>query len=189
MATDQPPEQASYYQSNNPVTHNPQEHQQSQRHRGDPVPVISHRDANSKPADDERQQGRQRGKQDAEDAANVDLEYGVEQQPSEGSIAEAVEHKGTRARTQAGAHAGPVGSAHGPGYSGFGEEDNEAADLGRKREEHDQVLGDRVGQSPPEPEGEAAEMELVSQQKMKLDDQLDVKDVVHDATGDPVAGR
>ena len=32
-------------------------------------------------------------------------------------IAEAVEQKATT-RTQAGAHAGPVGSAHGPGYSG-----------------------------------------------------------------------
>lgn len=184
MTAEQPPKQASYYQPNNPISHTPQEHHQSQRHRGDPVPIISHRDASPKPADNKRQQARRRGKQGA---AGVDLEYGVEQQPSEGSIAEAVEHKGTRARTQAGAHAGPVGSAYGPGDSGFGVEKSLVSDLDRKREEHDQVLGDRVGKSPPDP-GEA-ETEMVRQQKLKLDERLDVKDVVHEATGDPVVGR
>lgn len=74
------------------------------RHRGDPVPVISRH----KPDDEHRENARR------QDALDVKLDYG-----SEKSIAEAVEHKGTT-RTQAGAHAGPVGSAHGPGYSGGG---------------------------------------------------------------------
>lgn len=73
------------------------------RHRGDPVPVISRH----KP--DEHRENTRR-----QDALDMKLDY-----ESEKSIAEAVEHKRTT-RTQAGAHAGPVGSAHGPGYSGGG---------------------------------------------------------------------
>lgn len=187
---EQPPKQAPYYQSTNPISQTPLEQQNQnppQRQRGDPVP-MNRRTVNSDPSNDEtlarrreqkqQEQIRKQGKQD------VDLEYGVELQPAEGSIAEAVEHKGTRSRTQAGAHAGPVGSAYGPGYSGFGEERNHASDLGRKKEEHDRVLGDRIGQSPSEPDGE-----MVRQQKLKLDEQLDVKDTVQEATSDPVVGR
>ena len=187
---EQPPKQAPYYQSTNPISQTPFEQQSQnnpQRQRGDPVP-MNRRTVNSDPSNDEtlarrpeqkqQEQIRKQGKQD------VDLEYGVELQPAEGSIAEAVEHKGTRARAQAGAHAGPVGSAYGPGYSGFGEERNQVSDLGRKKEEHDRVLGDRIGQSPSEPDGE-----MVRQQKLKLDEQLDVKDTVQEATSDPVVGR
>lgn len=72
------------------------------RNRGDPVPVISR---HSK-ADDQRENTRR------QDALDVKLES-----ESDKRIAEAVEQKATT-RTQAGAHAGPVGSAHGPGYSG-----------------------------------------------------------------------
>lgn len=187
---EQPPKQAPYYQSTNPISQTPFEQQSQnnpQRQRGDPVP-MNRRTVNSDPSNDEKlarrreqkqqEQIRKQGKQE------VDLEYGVELQPAEGNIAEAVEHKGTRARAQAGAHAGPVGSAYGPGYSGFGEEKNQASDLGRKREEHDRVLGDRIGQSPSEPD-----RETVIQQKLKLNEQLDVKDAVQEATGDPVVGR
>lgn len=187
---EQPPKQAPYYQSDNPISQTPFEQQSQnnpQRQRGDPVP-MNRRTVNSDPSNDEKlarrreqkqqEQIRKQGKQE------VDLEYGVELQPAEGNIAEAVEHKGTRARAQAGVHAGPVGSAYGPGYSGFGEEKNQASDLGRKREEHDRVLGDRIGQSPSEPDGETAR-----QQKLKLNEQLDVKDAVQEATGDPVVGR
>lgn len=149
---------------------------------------MTHRTVNSDPSNDEilarRQELRQQDQIRKQGKQDVDLEYGVELQPAEGSIAEAVEHKGSRARTQAGAHAGPVGSAYGPGYSGFGEERNQASDLGRKREDHDRVLGNRIGQSPSESDGET-----VRQQKLKLDEQLNVKDAVHEATGDPVVGR
>lgn len=197
MATEQPPKQATYYQSSNPITHNPFE---QTRQRGDPVPntttSTTRRTANSKPSSDEslaslkadqqREQARKQG------APDIDLEYGVEQQPAEGNIADAVEHKGTRssARTQAGAHSGPVGSAFGPGYSGFGQDgdggQDQMRDLGRKREEHDRVLGDRVGQSPPEPAEASAD---IRQQKLELDERLNVKDAVREATGDPVVGR
>ncbi|EYE90648.1 uncharacterized protein EURHEDRAFT_466720 [Aspergillus ruber CBS 135680] len=196
MTTEQPPKQAAYHQPSNPITHNPFE---QTRQRGDPVPITTsttHRTANSKPSSDEslaslkanhqREQARKQG------APDVDLDYGVEQQPAEGAIADAVEHKGTRSstRTQAGAHSGPVGSAFGPGYSGFGEDgdrgQDQMRDLGRKREEHDRVLGDRIGQSPPEPDEESAD---IRQQKLELDEQLNVKDAVKEATGDPVVGR
>lgn len=118
-------------------------------------------------------------------APDVDLEYGVEQQPREGDIAAAVESRGAR-REQAGAHAGPVGSVPGPGYTGYGEK-SLAADMGRKREEHDRVLGERVGRSPPEPDVETAERETLRKRKEK-ERRLDVKKAVHEATGDRVAG-
>lgn len=92
-------------------------------------------------------------------------------------------------RAQAGAHAGPVGSAGGPGHPGFGEADDLAADLGAKRVEHDRILGDRVGRSPPEVEGEVAEREAVRRRKLELDEKLDVEEAVKQATGDPVVGK
>ena len=121
-----------------------------------------------------------------QNAPEVDLEYGVELQPNEGDIANAVENKSQPARAQAGAHAGPVGSAEGPGHPGFGEEWDSAADLGRKREEHDRVLGERVGQSPAPPEGEEAEREEVRRRKLEQDRKVDVKGAVGAGTGDPV---
>lgn len=187
MPIEQLPKQASYYQFNNPISHNPFE-QRNQRQRGDPVPIVSHRTAASKPSNDKslarQQESRKRDQSRKQDAPEADLEYGVELQPAEGSIAQAVERKRTTPRTQAGAHAGPVGSAFGPGYSGAGEGRNETSDLGRKREEHDRVLGERIAQSPSESDGEN-----VRQQKLKLDEQLDVKGAVQEATGDPVVGR
>lgn len=187
MSTEQPPKQAPYYQSNNPISHNSLE-QRNQRQRGDPVPIVSYRTATSKPSNDEylarQQERRKRDESRKQNAPETDLEYGVELQPAEGSIAQAVERKRTTRRAQAGAHAGPVGSAYGPGYSGAGEERNEMSDLRRKREEHDRVLGERIAQSPSE-----MDEEIVRQQKLKLDEQLDVKDAVQEATGDPVVGR
>lgn len=121
-----------------------------------------------------------------QNAPEVDLEYGVELQPNEGDIANAVESKRRRPRAQAGAHAGPVGSAEGPGHPGFGEERDLAADLERKREEHDRVLGERVGQSPAVPEGEEAEREEVRRRKLEQDRKVDVKGAVEAGTGDPV---
>lgn len=82
------------------MAENPTKDSHGTRHRGDPVPVMPR---HSKADDETRRQ----------EALDAKLESG-----SEKSIAEAVEHKATT-RTQAGAHAGPVGSAHGPGYSGL----------------------------------------------------------------------
>ncbi|KAI9926478.1 hypothetical protein ASPWEDRAFT_693466 [Aspergillus wentii DTO 134E9] len=197
MATQQPaqpPKEAAYKQPQNPVTHSPLEQRDiSQRQRGDPVPSIFRRAADSKPSNDENiahlTERHQREQRTMQAVPDVDLQYGVEQQPSEGNIADAVEHKKERARAQAGAHAGPVGSASGPGHPGFGEERDLAADMARKREEHDRVLGERVGQSPPEPDGETAEREAVRQRKLKQHQNLDVKSAVHEATGDPVVGQ
>jgi hypothetical protein len=106
------------------------------------------------------------------------MKYGVEQQPAEGDIAAAVKGKSARARerAQAGAHAGPVGSMRGPGHP-------EMADLDRKREEHDRVLGERVGQSPATPDEEGEELR---RGKLERDEELDVEGAVREGTGAPV---
>lgn len=123
-----------------------------------------------------------------QNAPNVDLEYGVEQQPSEGYIAESVERKGMGIRgAQAGAHVGPVGSAAGPGHPGFGQEDL-AADMNRKRESHDRMLGERTGKGHAQPDHGVAEREAVRQYKLRQNEGLDVEGAVKQATGDPVVG-
>lgn len=188
---EQPPKQASYNQPQNPIDQTPQE--RNLRSRGDPVPAITRRTPNSNPSNPdslaELTHQRDESQSRLQNAPEVDLDYGVEQQPSEGDIADAVEHKSLRARAQAGAHAGPVGSAEGPGHAGFAEERDLVADLPRKRAEHDQVLGERVGQSPPEPDGETAEREAVRQRKLQQEKEIDVKGAVEDGTGSRVVGR
>lgn len=121
-----------------------------------------------------------------QNAPDVDLEYGIEQQPAEGYIADAVERKGMSTnRAQAGAHAGPVGSAAGPGHPGFGEQSDFAAGMDQKREEHDRLLDKRVGQSPA-PDNEVAEREAVRQQKLERNENVDTEEAVKRATGEAV---
>ncbi|KAK1142119.1 hypothetical protein N8T08_008203 [Aspergillus melleus] len=190
----QPPKQAAY-NAQNPVTQNPLEqrtsfHNHGQLHEGrrygDSMPSII-RGAESSPSNpsalSQMQQRHEQERSTMQDAEDVNLEYGVEQQPREGDIAAAV--KG--GREQAGAHAGAVGSQPGPGYTRYGEKGLEA-DMGRKREEHDRVLGERVGQSPPEPDGETAEREAVRQRKLEKERELDVKGAVQKGTGNRVVG-
>ncbi|KAJ5085151.1 hypothetical protein N7532_009922 [Penicillium argentinense] len=192
----QPPKQEAYAQASNPVSHTPQEQrapQQQVRHYGDATPSIK-RSAQSKPSSDEARahlaKEHEQERREMQNAPDVDLEYGVEQQPSEGDIAEAVGRKGMgRHRAQAGAHAGPVGSAAGPGYSGYGQEDDLAAHMDRKREQHDRLLGERVGQSPAQPDYEVAEREAVRQRKLKQNENVDVEEAVKEATGDRVVGN
>lgn len=122
---------------------------------GDAIPAIR-RTPDSRPSTGpEARVYRQRERERKLDLGgrDVDTEYGVEQQPAEGDIAAAVEGTSRRQRAQDGAHAGPVGSPYGPGAPANTERDF-AADLGRKREEHDRVLGERSGKSPPAPEDE-----------------------------------
>lgn len=189
----QPPKQEAYAQASNPVSHAPQEQRDSQqtRHRGDPPATIT-RSPQSQPSNDEArarlESQRQQEKRETQKGSNVDLEYGVEEQPAEGYIADAVERKGMGTkRAQAGAHAGPVGSAAGPGHPGFGEQRDLASEMDRKGAEHDRVLGNRVGQSPAPPDTDVAEREAVRQQKLKQDENVDVKKAVNEATGEPVA--
>ncbi|KAJ5462278.1 hypothetical protein N7530_010483 [Penicillium desertorum] len=193
----QPLKQAAYAQSSNPVSQTPQEQRATTepgRHRGDTIGAIK-RTAVSRPSSDEERARlsaqHQQHEQELHNAPDVDLEYGVEQQPAEGYIADAVQRKGMgMQRAQAGAHAGPVGSAGGPGHPGFGEADDLAANLGSKRVEHDRILGDRVGRSPTEPqEGDVAEREAVRRRKLERDEKLDVQGAVEQATGDPVVGK
>ncbi|PYI28730.1 hypothetical protein BP00DRAFT_428149 [Aspergillus indologenus CBS 114.80] len=197
----QPPKEAGYKQASNPVTQTPSEQrapaqQPSTRQRGDPTSSITRRTADSRPADDSRLRQLNADREQEREAlhragSDVDLEYGVEQQPAEGEIAHAVAKTSgrARARAQAGAHAGAVGSAGGPGGPGY--EKGLAADLDRKAEEHERVLGERVGQSPAEPDDEGrvlAEREAVRERKLKQDRELDVKGAVSRGTGDPVVG-
>jgi hypothetical protein len=191
----QPPKEAVYAQSVNPVSHTPQEQRaptEPSRHHGDSIAAIT-RTAKSNPSSDEArarlENQHKQHEQELHNASNVDLEYGVEQQPSEGYIAETVQKKGMGIqRAQAGAHSGPVGSAGGPGHPGFGEADDLLANIGRKRDEHDKILGERIGHSPAPPDEEVAERESVRRHKLEQDRHLDVQGAVKEATGDPVVG-
>ncbi|KAL3474820.1 hypothetical protein BJX99DRAFT_172690 [Aspergillus californicus] len=190
----QPPKESAYTQSSNPVTHNPSETttaKTEQRSFGDPTPSIT-RGASSNPSTASTlANASNRHKTQLEEmqrSGDVDTEYGIEQQPAEGSIAQAVEGQ-SRHRMQAGAHAGAVGNAQGPGAPASGEGVSNLADLDRKREDHERILGDRVGKSPPVPDGASAEREEVRARKLKLDRELRPGDVVREVTGDPVVGR
>lgn len=191
----QPPKEAAYVQSTNPISRTPQEQRapaEPTRHHGDSIAAIS-RTAKSNPASDEvraklNKQHRQH-ELELHNAPDVDLEYGVEQQPSEGYIAETVQHKGMGIqRAQAGAHSGPVGSAGGPGHSGFGEQDDLMANMDQKQSEHHKLLGEKIGHSPAPPDEEVDEGENVRRQ-LDQGPHLDVKSAVHEATGDPVVGN
>lgn len=188
----QPPKQEAYAQASNPVSAAPSEQRdpsQQTRHRGD-APATITRSPQSQPSNDEARARleAQREQEKRQKASKVDLEYGIEQQPAEGYIADAVERKGIGMnRAQAGAHASPVGSAAGPGHPGFGEQRDLAEGMDRKRAEHDHVLGERVGQSPSAPDTDVTEREAVRQQKLKQNENVDVKEAVISATGEPVA--
>ncbi|KAJ5371651.1 hypothetical protein N7517_003657 [Penicillium concentricum] len=190
----QPPKQAAYAQSSNPVSHTPQEQRATEdRHHGDTIGTIK-RTASSQPSSDENRARlsaqHEQHERELHNAPDVDLDYGVEQQPAEGYIADNVQRKGMGIqRAQAGAHAGPVGSSGGPGHPGFGEADDLAANLGAKRVEHDRILGDRVGKSPVEPEGEGVEREAVRRRVLEREEKLDVEGAVKQATGDPVVSK
>ncbi|KAJ5887121.1 hypothetical protein N7504_011168 [Penicillium tannophilum] len=187
----QPPKQAAYAQASNPVSHSSQEQRAPEaatRHHGD-APVAITRGADSKPSSDEartRLTEQHRLEQEGMlNSSDVDLEYGVEEQPAEGYIADSVKRKGMgMRRAQAGAHAGPVGSAGGPGHPGFGEQRDLAAHMGEKREMHDRMLGEKVGENPPE--HEVADREAARQRKLRQNEHVDVAGAVQEASGDPV---
>lgn len=187
----QPPKQAAYAQASNPVSHNSQEQrvpEAAARHHGD-APVAITRGANSKPSSEEartRLTEQHRLEQETmHNPPDVDMEYGVEQQPAEGYIADTVERKGMgMRRAQAGAHAGPVGSAGGPGHPGFGEQRDLAAHMDEKRAAHDRMLGEKNGNSPLE--YGVADREAARQRKLRQNEDLDVAGAVQGASGDPV---
>lgn len=201
----QPPTQATYTQPSNPISQTPVEQltatASTTRRRGDPPPAIR-RTPDSRPSSDVQlarleREYRLRREREARSGAALDTEYGVELQPSEGDIAAAVEGKNQYKRAQAGAHAGPVGSAEGPGFVGQ-QEGNTAAQLDRKREEHDHILGRRAGRSPAfdgsssGEEGEekgsedVRERQQLRERKEKEKEELDVKGTVSSSTGNDV---
>ncbi|KAJ5698758.1 hypothetical protein N7462_000763 [Penicillium macrosclerotiorum] len=192
---EQPPKQAAYSQAANPVSHTPQEQRESaptERHYGDALGSITRRTANSQPSNDAARarldEEHKQAKREMQDSPDVDLEYGVEQQPAEGYIADSVERKGMGLRrAQAGAHAGPVGSAAGPGHPGFGEQEDLARNLDQKRVEHDRILGDRIGRSPAGPEYDVADRQAVRQRHLARKNEIDVEEAVKDTSGSSVA--
>ncbi|KAJ0427201.1 hypothetical protein BJY00DRAFT_9863 [Aspergillus carlsbadensis] len=194
----QPPKESAYTQSSNPVTHNPKE-QRDQRTQlsnyGNPVSSIT-RGAGSKPSTNPTIQNTSQRHDESLNAmrreGDVDLDYGVEQQPNEGAIANAVEGQSRRRvedeAHRAGAHAGPVGRAQGPGAPAFGEGVTTLENLDEKGEEHKRILGERVGRTPPLA-SEEERLEDGRERKLKQDRKLHPADVVGKATGDPVVGR
>lgn len=158
----QPPKEAVYNQSINPVTQTPAEQSASQAnqqqdmsqtsailtHQYGSAPAAIRRSAASKPSADEVSHPETRrgvsSREEPDPRGNIDTEYGVEQQPNEGAIATAVRQNRRQptARNQAGAHAGPVGSAtSGPGVVAG----DTAAQMERKKLEHDKALRQRKG--------------------------------------------
>ncbi|QKX55276.1 uncharacterized protein TRUGW13939_02368 [Talaromyces rugulosus] len=203
----QPPKQSAYTQPSNPVSQDPLEQRgqpqtqqlgatsqppssssrATRRGYGD-APAAIHRTADSKPSSDDKlaklEQDRQQKLQPEYKRGHIDLEYGIEQQPAEGDIAAAVENntnssQGYYNRVQPGAHAGPVGSST-PGY-----EQDMAAQMDRKRAEHDRVLAQKAEKSSGS-EGDEAERRQLRERKLKQNEQLDVKGAVKASTGDPV---
>jgi hypothetical protein len=204
MATDvpQPPKQTAYTQPSNPISRNPQEEQQrvqpqsqaqvdsssspsssSERRQYGDAPAAIHRTAESKPSSDENlarleQEHSQKVNPEGK-RGHIDLEYGIEQQPGEGYIATAVQgNTENTPRVQPGAHAGAVGST--PGY-----EQDTAAQMDRKRAEHDRILGEDGGSKSPAYYGEDVDVERrqARENKLRSNEELDVKGAVQNATG------
>ncbi|KAL2860943.1 uncharacterized protein BJX67DRAFT_318599 [Aspergillus lucknowensis] len=199
----QPPKESTYTQHENPISHNPSEireqrqqqeadqhqHRDRHRHRGDAPERIT-RGASSLPSTDASASVTNTAQHRREQReGDIDPEYGVEQQPDEGAIARAVGGQSRHRGAQAGAHAGPVGSARGPGAPGFGEGDDTMADLDRKAEGHRRILGERVGRTPPVPDGETVEREALRERKLREDTEVRPAEVVGEVTGKPVVGR
>ncbi|KAL5338892.1 hypothetical protein BJX70DRAFT_184650 [Aspergillus crustosus] len=192
----QPPKQSAYTQSSNPVSQNPSESNQSFEQRTPTIgsygtaPASITRGASSNPSTSQPQQKQPKpssAQQTSTSSIEQDPEYGVEQQPTEGDIAHAVEAN-SRHRLQAGAHAGPIGSAQGPGAPAYGEEPDQLADLDRKTDEHFRILGERVGRTPPV-EGDEAEREKLRERKLKEDRELHPGEAVGQVSGGGVVGR
>ncbi|EED13262.1 conserved hypothetical protein [Talaromyces stipitatus ATCC 10500] len=209
----QPSKETAYTQFSNPVTRNPQEQRgqpsapskpdsgtgsSARGHAYGEPPQSIHRRPDSNPSSDEKlAQLTQRHNQEIDSEGSrghIDLEYGVEQQPREGDIAHAVEdnHSETapHQRVQPGVHAGAVGTST-PGF-----EQDTAAQMDRKRAEHDRMLGlgrDGGAKSPAyygddnrEDEvggGTGSERRQVREEKLRTDREMDAKGAVKEATG------
>lgn len=128
------------------------------RSRGDNVPAITRHTPSSKTSSREAYPQR----------ADAHSGFGAQLQPNEQEAGNTVEDKGqgTSARAQAGAHAGPVGSAEGPGHPGVAEERELAADMPRKRAEHSRVFGEQSS------DGSGAERALGKQRSMEQETEI-----------------
>lgn len=183
----QPSKEAAYAQASNPVSQTPSEQRTPApaRQYGDPTASIT-RGPSSQPSNDEARERleaeRRQHRKEMEMSRDVDTEYGIEQQPAEGYIADTVLRKGMgMQRAQAGAHAAPVGNARGPGHPGFGEERDLAANMDEKRAEHDRILAERNAQSPAT---DVAERKAVRERKMQENEEIER--ALKESSGTPV---
>lgn len=180
----QPPKQAAYDQASNPASQPPYEQRapasRNNQHGGS---IAARRTADSQPSSDEAlsriEQERKLAELNKQSTPDVDLEYGVEQQPAEGYIAESVEHKGEGIRRA-------QASNRAVGHPGFGEQGDLAAHMDQKRAEHDRLLNEKAGHGSSAGEQDVAEREAVRESKLKQDENVDVESSVKEASANPV---
>lgn len=135
----------------------------------------------------------------------ADHRNAVESPPAEGDVAAAVEGKNQQSRAQAGAHAGPVGSAWGPGDPRVADGRDFTDDLPRRAEEHREAIGEGRRGSNPRPghryrnslgrfddrqdSEDLDRREKLREEKLDLDRRIDVSGAVNQGTGNVVAGK
>ena len=198
----EPPKQAAYNQPSNPVSHTPAEqrilstHQQQSsqfprqggrvtRHAGD-IDVDTAQATPHHPSASSSYPTAATDNTTNTNAKNdIDIGYGVEQQPDEGYIAHAV--RGNTRDNNINSTNDDAPREHLEGCDGYDEEDDLMAHMGRKRREHDRVLRERVeGSSPRRTDVESAEREALRRRKLEEEERLDVVGAVRRGTGSPV---
>ncbi|PLB33248.1 uncharacterized protein BDW47DRAFT_6348 [Aspergillus candidus] len=199
----EPPKQAAYNQPSNPVSHTPAEqrilstHQQQPllsqftrqgarvtRHAGD-IDVDAAKDTSHHPSSSSSPYPSASSANTSPDIKNdINIGYGVEQQPSEGYIAHAVKDD-SRDNVINNNIKDDSPREHLEGCDGYDEEDDLMAHMGRKRREHDRVLRERLEGSSPGTDVGSVEREALRRRKME-EERLDVVGAVRRGTGSPV---
>ena len=187
----QPPRQSAYDQpfSQTHTDQNPAEAFSSlagppHRQYGDPPGAI-HRTPGSQPASDAKSDRIREGRDDErerlrEAGRDLDTQYGVEQQPREGDIAAAVQGSdvnvggGHGRRLQPGVHANLDAGLSLEPSAGQAIRQDTAADLGRKRREHDEGLREKHDEALP------SGRESARAAALQRDAEVDVKGSVAD---------
>ncbi|PLN76011.1 hypothetical protein BDW42DRAFT_179611 [Aspergillus taichungensis] len=203
----EPPKQAAYNQPSNPVSHTPAEqrilstHQQQQasqpsqflrqggrvtRHAGDIDVNAAEATSHHHPSSSSSYPTAAADNTDTNTNIknDIDIGYGVEQQPNEEYIAHAVQGN-TRDHNINNTNDGSP-REHLEGCDGYDEEDDLMAHMGRKRREHDRVLRERVERSSPGIDVQSVEREALRRRKLEEEERLDVVGAVRRGTGSPV---
>ncbi|PKY07160.1 hypothetical protein P168DRAFT_287657 [Aspergillus campestris IBT 28561] len=200
----EPPKQAAYNQPSNPVSHTPAEqrilstHQQQPqssqftrqggkvtRHAGDIV-IDTAKDTSHRPSSSSSPYTTASSANTNADIKNdMNIGYGVEQQPNEGYIAHAVEDNSRYNNNNINNIKDDSPREHLEGCDGYDEEDDLMAHMSRKRREHDRVLRERMEGSSPGADVGCVEREALRRRKLE-EERLDVVGAVRRGTGSPV---